>query len=522
MKIINSKYLSIIGSLLIITFAVVLAVISKPIHFVDDSWISFRYATNLANHGELTFNLGERVEGVSNLLWTLILTLQSYVFSLSVPVVVAYSTVILIIYSLYRIWKLGVLLELHPLLATIPPLFLVLSSDFWGAATNGLEIPLFSALLLDTIYNYTRKKYSLASVFLGLLFLVRFETIGIGILFISFLFLEISKSSKKQELFRSIAIYFCFILTTTIFRLLYYKDIIPNSVRAKLTDSELWIFLSGIRYIIEFIGQDPLFFILLAVSLFLLLSEVFKQPFLETRDRIFLNPSNRLLVVSVVWILFSLVVVTKNGGDWMPHYRLLFLYGTLYACIFIILLKKGTLNLFLSLAILLGPLIQVSDAALHRIRYDQDFLLVDYTPDMEFWGESVERLSPVLSPSDIVSAEAIGYIGYCLPNTYVHDPLGLTNSYIANNGRPAIPYGKTDVQYTVNIVHPSVMIWHYTGHLKDLDANLLDEDYKTYCYSDCDSWSADVVMIRFDRVNDLSINFGDWTEITIKSLSGEN
>jgi arabinofuranosyltransferase len=39
----------------------------------DDAYISFRYARNLAEHGQLVFNLGEQVEGFTNFLWTLML-----------------------------------------------------------------------------------------------------------------------------------------------------------------------------------------------------------------------------------------------------------------------------------------------------------------------------------------------------------------------------------------------------------------------------------------------------------------
>ena len=41
----------------------------------DDAYISFRYARNLALHGQLVFNLGERVEGYTNFLWTVVLAL---------------------------------------------------------------------------------------------------------------------------------------------------------------------------------------------------------------------------------------------------------------------------------------------------------------------------------------------------------------------------------------------------------------------------------------------------------------
>ena len=39
----------------------------------DDAYISFRYAQNLARHGVLEWNVGERVEGFTNFLWTVFL-----------------------------------------------------------------------------------------------------------------------------------------------------------------------------------------------------------------------------------------------------------------------------------------------------------------------------------------------------------------------------------------------------------------------------------------------------------------
>ncbi len=39
----------------------------------DDAFISFRYADTLVRHGELAFNPGERVEGYTNFLWTLLI-----------------------------------------------------------------------------------------------------------------------------------------------------------------------------------------------------------------------------------------------------------------------------------------------------------------------------------------------------------------------------------------------------------------------------------------------------------------
>ena len=41
----------------------------------DDAFISFVYSRNLADHGQLVFNLGERVEGYTNFSWTVLLAL---------------------------------------------------------------------------------------------------------------------------------------------------------------------------------------------------------------------------------------------------------------------------------------------------------------------------------------------------------------------------------------------------------------------------------------------------------------
>ncbi len=54
--------------------AAVLVVHVRAFAFVgDDAYVSFVYARNLVRHGELVFNLGERVEGYTNFLWTMLL-----------------------------------------------------------------------------------------------------------------------------------------------------------------------------------------------------------------------------------------------------------------------------------------------------------------------------------------------------------------------------------------------------------------------------------------------------------------
>ena len=47
--------------------------VGELIEFKDDAYITFRYAENLALHGELTWNLGEDpVEGFTSMSWVLV------------------------------------------------------------------------------------------------------------------------------------------------------------------------------------------------------------------------------------------------------------------------------------------------------------------------------------------------------------------------------------------------------------------------------------------------------------------
>ena len=56
--------------------AVALVVHAFVYNFItDDAYVSFVYARNFADHGELVFNLGQYVEGYTNFLWTVLIGL---------------------------------------------------------------------------------------------------------------------------------------------------------------------------------------------------------------------------------------------------------------------------------------------------------------------------------------------------------------------------------------------------------------------------------------------------------------
>jgi len=149
----------------------------------DDAYISFRYAENLARHGELNWNVGERrVEGYTNFLWTVLLAVginlgmgpetSSRVLGSLFAVLTA-----LVLFWLGRVLsgaggpdprRVGRLIPWYRELLggggersgwdLLPPALL----SVWGAfacwASGGLETQLFTFLLLLGITQYVREE----------------------------------------------------------------------------------------------------------------------------------------------------------------------------------------------------------------------------------------------------------------------------------------------------------------------------------------------------------------------------
>jgi len=115
----------------------------------DDAYISFRYARNLAEHGALVFNLGERVEGYTNFLWTLLLAAG---LKLGAPPEIA-SRVMGLGFGIAGIFIVGRISRLASAGRTqlghvIAPLLMGASSAYACWCTGGLETQLFVALAL--------------------------------------------------------------------------------------------------------------------------------------------------------------------------------------------------------------------------------------------------------------------------------------------------------------------------------------------------------------------------------------
>jgi arabinofuranosyltransferase len=135
--------------------AIALVVHSLAYNFVtDDAYISFAYSRNLAEHGELTFNLGQRVEGYTNFLWTLVLGLGMLVgappewSSRVLGTACALATLLVVFRLVERV------LGRRTPWAAVPALLLATSSGFACWSSGGLETQLFTLLVTAAFDAY--------------------------------------------------------------------------------------------------------------------------------------------------------------------------------------------------------------------------------------------------------------------------------------------------------------------------------------------------------------------------------
>ncbi len=122
--------------------------VHKYYFLTDDAFISFRYARHLVDGLGLVWNPGERVEGYTNFLWTLIMAggmsvhVEPDVLSSVLGIASGFAILVLLfLHSLKRFGK-------KDLFVAMVPLSLAVCRSFTAFSTSGLETAFFSLLLL--------------------------------------------------------------------------------------------------------------------------------------------------------------------------------------------------------------------------------------------------------------------------------------------------------------------------------------------------------------------------------------
>ncbi|MDZ7695454.1 MAG: glycosyltransferase family 39 protein [Deltaproteobacteria bacterium] len=202
----------------------------------DDAYISYRYAENFYRGNGLVFNAGERVEGYSNFLYTVILspTLalgKDWVYPASVLI-----NCVFLAFALLTFWRYC-RDELGERLASIGVVLLSLNPFVWVNGATGLETNLILWITIGawiSVEGVVKKKqggFFYLSAFCVLSLFSRVD--GFILPFICLVYLLI-KGDRRSAINLTLILALV-MFAYTAFRVIYYNDVIANTFYNKIS-----------------------------------------------------------------------------------------------------------------------------------------------------------------------------------------------------------------------------------------------------------------------------------------------
>lgn len=265
---------------------------------LDDAYISYRYADNLVQGQGLVYNPGERVEGITNLLWTLLVAaglaagmeanVAGHVLGLAsgCAALVAAQALAGVGLARSRAWIAG-----------LAPWVLLSSGAFVLWATSGMETALFAAAAAGALAAQAAGRLGWASAAACAATLVRPE--GALVALVVFGFHLGSSWREGWRAWRWPAAFALALLLLTGFRVAYYGSALPNTFYAKVGGVPLRL---GVDYLLSFLRDGAV----------LLLPAAAVAPLLDPRWR-----------PAAVTCVLGAVYVVAVGGDVFPQGRFL-------------------------------------------------------------------------------------------------------------------------------------------------------------------------------------------------------
>jgi len=302
--------------------AAILVFHSLAYNFVtDDAYISFVYARNLAQHGELSFNLGAPVEGYTNFLWTVVLAACMVV---GIPPefaarVLATACALATLYVVFRATDRA--LGQCSVWAVVPSLLLALSSGFACWTSGGLETQLFTllcAMAVDAVVEAESDAHAMprAGVALALAAMTRPEGLlaAVAIAATRLLTNAIGRRWLTRSDLTAIAVFVIVWAPWFAWRWRYYGYPFPNTYYVKATGPwirpgmavQMWH--NGAYYLWSWLAQTRTIFALPVIAVGLLA----------------VKPRTPRFALALVCILLSsvyLLYAASVGGDFMGLHR---------------------------------------------------------------------------------------------------------------------------------------------------------------------------------------------------------
>jgi hypothetical protein len=285
-------------------------IISGERYFVlfDDAMISMRYARNLANGYGLVWNPGgARVEGFTNPLWVILMAIL-HLFPLpasKISLLVQICGAIFLIANLFFANKIARLLTGSWLVALLSVILTAFYAPLNNWGLQGMEVSVLTLIVSASVWivleNIRSNRFSIwLYLILGVGTLVRIDMAVVYLVIMTFLVFA-DRSHRRQNLIWGIGFFILFIMSQTLFRWIYYGDILPNTYYLKM---------QGYPVLLRLIHGDYVLFRFIWRFNWLL----FLLPFIVLAFR-----RDRAILLPVLVILAQLAYSVYVGGDAWEH-----------------------------------------------------------------------------------------------------------------------------------------------------------------------------------------------------------
>ncbi len=397
----------------------------------DDMMISMRYARNLAEGNGLVWTAGDRVEGYSNFLWTMVMAIV-HVFRppsnlAAIPVrVIGYLCAVGTFAFALRLLRVFVPRGVIPAVVMLTCMILCPDVIFWAAW--GFENALLGLLLLVFLVRLFERGGDDAIAYLALALIPITRADGIY-LFAASAAVALGLSKNRRRTIAWLALALIPFAAHMAFRLSYYGEWLPNTYYLKvegLTDKHS----RGIAYAKGFTRE---YGVLLAVALATGLS-------IARRDR-------RGLAVVVIG-LATLGYVAMAGSDMLVAYRF---FSHLVPVLFafaaagIAILGRGLVGQLAIAALLLGVSVPLTPNLFQRV------LIADANGDQQKQIQVAAMINKNALPESSIAVVCGGLVPYMTRRPAL-DILGKSDKHIARlDPFPGSMsgHGKVDADYIV-------------------------------------------------------------------------
>ena len=208
---------------------------------IEDAWITYRYAKNLALGNGFVYNIGERVLGTTSPLFTIMLALLAKIFGVnSLPTL---SNMLMIpaglgtgVLTYFTLRKLNLS---HWLPVFFLAVFFLHFNTLW-TIVGGLETPLVMLLMAASFSSLVTKRLLWAAAWAALLVLTRIDGViwATGIYFLIVL-------EDRRAIWKALLIGLIIVGPWVAFAFWYFGSPIPNTVIAKAAIGQSDDFSSG-------------------------------------------------------------------------------------------------------------------------------------------------------------------------------------------------------------------------------------------------------------------------------------